>query len=80
MKLSSSLEPSETRHDLTVVGDDISLTEADVPGWVRDAAEELSDMCATNEDAVAALTLLHRLVSAEGASIASTAHTAEVSR
>lgn len=76
----ASLEPSETRHDLTVVGDDISLTEADVPGWVRDAAEELSDMCATNEDAVAALTLLHRLVSAEGASIASTAHTAEVSR
>ena len=77
----ASLEPSENRHDLTLVGDDASLTEADVPGWVRDAAEELSGMCATSEDAVAALTLLHRLVSTEGAGTApATAHTAEVSR
>ena len=44
----ASLEPSENRHDLTVVGNDISLAEADVPGWVREAAEELSGMCATN--------------------------------
>ena len=36
----ASLEPSENRHDLTVVGNDISLAEADVPGWVREAAEE----------------------------------------
>ena len=63
-----------------MVGDDVSLTEADVPGWVRDAAEELSDICATSEDAVAALTLLHRLVSAEEVGTATTAHTAEVSR
>ena len=43
---------------------------------MRDAAEELSGMCAINEDAVAALTLLHRLVSAENP----TTRTAEVSR
>ncbi|BCY26421.1 hypothetical protein KB1_24110 [Cutibacterium modestum] len=77
----ASLEPSENRHDLTVVGNDISLAEADVPGWVREAAEELSGMCATNDDAVAALTLLHRLVNAEEAGTAPTvAHTVEVSR
>ena len=72
----ASLEPSENRHDLTVIGDDASLADADLPNWVRDAAEELSGMCATNEDAVAALTLLHRLVSAENP----TTRTAEVSR
>ena len=38
-------------------------------------------MCATNDDAVAALTLLHRLVNAEEAGTAPTvAHTVEVSR
>ncbi|MSS44558.1 DNA repair exonuclease [Cutibacterium sp. WCA-380-WT-3A] len=61
----ASIEPSENRHDLTVIGDDVSLADADVPNWVRDAADELSGMCATSDDAVAALTLLHRLVSAE---------------
>ena len=64
----ASLEPSENRHDLTVVEDDASLADADLPSWVRDAAEELSTMCATNEDAVSALTLLHRLVNAENPS------------
>ncbi|WCC79916.1 metallophosphoesterase [Cutibacterium equinum] len=61
----ASIEASENRHDLTIVADDATLNDADLPNWVRDAGEELSTMCATNDDAVAALTLLHRFVSAQ---------------
>lgn len=58
----ASLEPSEHRNDLTVVGNDADLDEVDLPSWVRDAAAELSARCATDEDATNALTLLHRLI------------------
>lgn len=74
----ASLEPSENRHDLTIVGDDASLDDADLPTWVKDTAKELSDMCATNEDAAQALILLHSLVNAE--SPATATRNAEVAR